>query len=50
MIVSTIKNKRNGVNGSCDVKLDMHKAYERVEWIFLENMMRKLGLMRPGLI
>jgi hypothetical protein len=21
----------------------MHKAYDRVEWIFLENMMRKLG-------
>jgi hypothetical protein len=21
----------------------MHKAYDRVEWLFLENMMRKLG-------
>jgi hypothetical protein len=21
----------------------MHKAYDRVEWVFLENMMRKLG-------
>jgi hypothetical protein len=29
--------------GSCDVKLDMHKVYDIVEWIFLENMMRKLG-------
>jgi hypothetical protein len=21
----------------------MHKAYDKVEWVFLENMMRKLG-------
>jgi hypothetical protein len=41
--IHAIKNKRNGVNGTCAVKLDMHKAYDRVEWVFLENIMRKLG-------
>jgi hypothetical protein len=41
--IHAIKNKRFGYNGNCAVKLDMHKAYDRVEWVFLENMMRRLG-------
>ena len=41
--IHKIKNTRNSLAGLCAVKLDMHKAYDRVEWIFLRNMMRKLG-------
>jgi hypothetical protein len=40
--IHTIK-KKSGNNGLCAVKLDMHKACDRVEWCFLEGIMLKMG-------
>ena len=47
--VHAMKKRKKGKNLVCAVKLDMMKAYDRVEWSFLEQMMLKLGF-DPGWI
>ena len=38
-----LDHKKQGKESFMAVKLDMSKAYDRVEWVFVEKVMRQLG-------
>ena len=42
-MVHFLKNERTGINGIMTLKLDLSKAYDRVEWQLLGRMMMKMG-------
>ena len=44
-VIHSIRNKRSGMKGWMTLKLDMSKAYDRVEWSFLETVMRRMGFI-----
>jgi hypothetical protein len=38
-----LRNKKSGTDGYAALKLDMSKACDRIEWVFLENMVSRTG-------
>ena len=42
-VLHRMRNKRTGKKWQMAIKLDFSKAYNRVEWVFLQEIMLKLG-------
>ena len=38
-----IKHEKDPTKSFCAYKLDLAKAYDRVDWVFLRQVMQKLG-------
>ncbi|XP_024196214.1 uncharacterized protein LOC112199424 [Rosa chinensis] len=45
-LAHVVHNKRDGDDGYIALKLDLCKAYDRMEWIFLERVMYRFGFAR----
>lgn len=41
-----MKQKKRGAEGEVALKIDVSKAYDRVDWGFLKNQMQRMGFLK----
>lgn len=41
--IHSMKNWRRGKRGHVALKIDISKAYYRIDWTFLDNILRHMG-------
>lgn len=41
--IHSMKNRRRGKRGHVALKIDISKAYDRVDWRFLDSILRRMG-------
>ena len=44
----SMHSKKKGKTGSLALKLDVSKAYDQVEWLFLQGIMQRMGFPKNG--
>ena len=42
-VIHSMHTKKKGNKGLLTAKLDMSKAYDRIEWLYLEEVMTRMG-------
>ena len=45
-LIHYLNSKRKGKEGLAAIRLDISKAYDRVEWVFLQNILIRMGFDR----